>query len=117
MQKVDKYLAELPEWQQDHLSLFRRLVHEVAPNIEEDWKWNVPFFMLGGKMIFAMSAFNAHTKYNFILNGAFIDDEDGLFNNGRDSKQSRSIDLREDEEIDEDALRNLIQKAVNHALK
>lgn len=117
MQKVDKYLSELPQWQQHHLSLFRKLVHEVAPDIEEDWKWNVPFFMLGGKMLFAMSAFKAHTKYNFIHNGAFINDDDQLFNNGRDSQQSRSIDLREDDVIDEAKLKQLIKKSVDHALK
>ncbi len=117
MQKVDDYLFELPVWQQNHLALFRKLVHEVAPTIEEDWKWNVPFFMLNGKMLFAMSAFKAHTKYNFILNGAFLQDEGKLFNNGRDSKQSRSIDLREDETIDAANLKALIKESVDHALR
>ena len=117
MQKIDLYLSKLPDWQQNHLALFRKLVHEVAPDIQEDWKWNVPFFMLNGKMMFAMASFKAHTKYNFIFNGALIDDKDSLFNNGRDSKQSRSIDLREGETIDETKLKNLIQKSVDHALK
>jgi hypothetical protein len=117
MQKIDVYLSKLPDWQQNHLALFRKLVHEVIPDVEEDWKWNVPFFMLDGKMVFAMSAFKAHTKYNFIQNGALIDDKDNLFNNGRDSKQSRSIDLREDETIDEAKLKALIQKSVDRALK
>jgi hypothetical protein len=117
MQKIDAYLSKLPDWQQNHLALFRKLIHEVAPDIEEDWKWNVPFFMLDGKMLFAMSAFKAHTKYNFILNGAFLQDTDSLFNNGRDSQQSRSIDLREDEMIDEAKLKNLIKQSVDHALK
>jgi hypothetical protein len=117
MKKIDDYLAKLPEWQRNNLVTFRKLVHEVVPDIEEDWKWNVPFFMLNGKMMFAMSAFKAHTKCNFILNGALIDDKDKLFNNGRDSKQSRSIDLRENETIDEAKLKNLIKKSVDHALR
>jgi len=58
-----------------------------------------------------MSSFKAHTKYNFILNGALLDDKDELFNNGLESKKSRAIDLREDERIDETKLESLIMQA------
>jgi hypothetical protein len=112
MDNIDSYLQSLPEWQKVNLELFRRLVHQAAPNIKEDWKWNVPVFMLDGKMYFAMSAFKEHTKYNFILNGALIDDPKGLFNNGLDSKKSRGIDLREGEVIDEGDLLSLLKVAV-----
>jgi hypothetical protein len=109
MVKVDRYIASLPEWQQANLTSFSQLVHETVPDIQEEFKWNVPVFMLGGKMIFAMSAFKAHTKYNFIGNGAQLADPDKLFNNGFDSKKSRAIDLHEGESVGEQALRSLIK--------
>lgn len=62
-----------------------------------------------------MSAFKEHTKYNFIQNGALIDDSDELFNNGLESKKSRGIDLRENQAIDETKLEALIVQAVNLA--
>lgn len=112
MNKVDTYLRDLPEWKRSHLELFRRLVHETEPTITEDWKWNVPVFLFNGKMYFAMSAFKEHTKYNFMLNGALLDDPHHLFNNGFDSKKSRGIDLRESDTINEAYLRELIEESI-----
>ena len=112
MEKIESYLTSLPDWQRANLTLFRRLVHEVAPEVTEDFKWNVPVFVLGGKMAFAMSAFKAHTKYNFMKNGALLDDPDKLFNNGFDSKTSRGVDLREGETISEPKLKALIEASV-----
>jgi hypothetical protein len=114
MQKIDDYIARLPAWQRQNLVAFRTLIHEVVPDVTEDWKWNVPFFMLNGKMLFAMSGFKEHTKYNF-LSGALIDDKDKLFNNGLESKTAHAIDLREGENIDEAKLKNLIKLAAEHA--
>ena len=113
MNKIDEYLASLPSWKKKNLELLRKLVHEVEPLISEDWKWNVPVFMLNGKMYFAMSAFKEHTKYNFMINGARLEDPDKLFNNGLDSKVSRGIDLREGQTIDEAALKRLLQSSID----
>lgn len=93
--------------------MFRKLIHESYPTITEDWKWNVPVFLINGKLYFAMSAFKAHTKYNFILNGALIDDSNKLFNNGFESKKARSIDLREGQTINVAALRALIDVSMS----
>ena len=109
MKKIDTYLDSLPAWQKTNLDVFRKLIHEVEPNIVEDFKWNVPVFLVNGKTYFAMSAFKAHTKYNFMINGALIDDPKTLFNNGFDSKKSRAIDLREGQVIDETDLKALIK--------
>jgi hypothetical protein len=109
--KIDDYLASLPSWQKENLDSFRALIHQSSTSIIENWKWNVPVFLLNGKTLFAMSAFKAHTKYNFILNGALLDDSDKLFNNGFDSQKSRGVDLKENDIIDSDKLLALIQEA------
>jgi hypothetical protein len=109
---TDEYLKALPEWQHKNLLLFRALVHKASPDINEEIKWGVPVFMHNKKMAFSMGSFKAHTKYNFISNGAELSDSKGLFNNGLESKKSRSIDLREDQTIDKAALEELIKQAV-----
>lgn len=112
---TDEYLQDLPDWQQANLRLFRESVHSVSPNISEEIKWGVPVFLLNKKMLFAMASFKAHTKYNFMSNGALLNDSKGLFNNGLESKKSRSIDLSEGQTINKDDLKTLIQQAVDKA--
>lgn len=109
---TDEYLQNLPEWQQANLSLFRELVHRASPDVTEEIKWGVPVFLINKKMIFSMASFKAHTKYNFIHNGAQLDDKAGIFNNGLESKKSRSIDLNEGQTIDSAALIALISQAI-----
>jgi len=111
MDKIDAYLNSLPDWQKQNLSEFRSLIHSTVETIEEDWKWNVPVFLLNGKLMFAMSAFKAHTKYNFIGNGALLDDANKLFNNGLESLKARGIDLREGEKVDAASLRKLVEES------
>jgi len=114
MNKINEYVNSLPDWKKNNLEMFRKLIHEVDPSVVEAWKWNVPVFIIGGKTYFAMSAFKEHTKYNFMLNGALLDDPNKLFNNGLEAKKSRNIDLREGESIDESSLRMLIKSSVDH---
>lgn len=107
---TDEYLQLLPTWQQQNLILFRSIIHEVFPDITEVIKWGVPTFLQDGTMLFAMSAFKNHTKFNFIHNGAKLDDTDNLFNNGLESKKARAIDLHEHDLIDKDKLIDLVGK-------
>lgn len=113
---TDEFLASLPAWQKENLVLFRKLVHEVVPEITEEIKWGVPVFMVNGKMLFAMSNFKAHTKFNFIANGALLEDPDKLFNNGFDSKKSRGIDMHEGDTINTAHLKALITQAAEKLL-
>lgn len=108
---VDEYLSEQSGWKLDNLILFRKLVHAVNPDISEEIKWSVPVFVFNKKTVFAMSSFKTFTKYNF-FNGAELADSDKLFNNGLESKKSRSIDLSEGQIVDEDALRKIIEQAL-----
>jgi hypothetical protein len=47
--------------------------------------------------------------------GASLPDPDGLFNSGLEAKETRSIDLREGDPIDEAALQRLVRAAVELA--
>lgn len=114
MKQIDDFLGAQPDWQRQNLELFRNLIHRVEPEIKEDWKWSVPVFLAGAKLVCAMSTFKGHTKFNF-FEGAALPDPAGLFNSGLDSKKHRSINLPEGTPIDNDQLKNLIKAAVDHA--
>ncbi len=109
-QQIDQYINEQPEWQQSNLNMFRELVHEVVPDVEEQWKWSVPVFAKDGKQKVAMSSFKEHTKFNF-FGGSKLEDKNGLFNSGLDSKQHRSINLKQGEQIDTGKLKQLLEEA------
>jgi len=110
-QEIDNYLKSLPVWQRKNLETFRKLVHKVAPDVVEEWKWSVPVFLVNKKMRCAMSAFKEHTKFNF-FGGADLEDKHKLFNNGLDSKRHRSIDLNEGDRIDAEKLTDLLTEAL-----
>ena len=116
VKNTEEYLSALPDWQKKNLEIFRQAIHAAIPNIKEEIKWGVPVFICNAKMLYAMSSFKAHTKYNFIHNGALIDDPARLFNNGFDSKKSRAIDLRQGEKVDSKELKKLIERAYQNML-
>lgn len=89
----------------------RDIINAADPNLQEDWKWGTAVWTSRGNIL-ALGAFKDHLKINF-FKGASVADPRGLFNSGLDAKQSRSIDLREDDAIDEQALQDLIRSAAN----
>ena len=106
-QKIDEYIEAQSGWQKSNLVAFRELAHEAIPDIQEAWKWNVPVFLSGGKMVCAMSVFKDHTKFNF-FEGASLSDGRKVFNNGFDSKKHRSIDMGEGDTFQKEGIRTLL---------
>jgi hypothetical protein len=49
--------------------------------------------------------------------GAALDDPAGLFNSSLEGKVRRAIDIKENDELDEDALKDLVREAVALNLK
>jgi hypothetical protein len=109
-QRISNYIAELNDWRGELLGRVRRLVHEAAPAITEEWKWDTPVWSQKGNVV-AAGAFKDHLKLNF-FKGASLEDPKGLFNAGLDAKATRAIDLNEGDAIDESALKDLIRAAV-----
>ena len=69
---------------------------------------------LDKKLVCGYAAFKEHVKINF-FKGVHLPDPNGLFNNGADAKESRSIDLRKDDPLDEVAVTALVHAAVAYA--
>jgi hypothetical protein len=111
---ITNYIAELSDWRGELLARLRKLVHEAAPDLREEWKWDTPVWSQKGNVV-AIGAFKDHIKLNF-FKGASLEDPKNLFNAGLDAKATRAIDLNEDEQIDEFALKDLIRAAVAYNL-
>jgi hypothetical protein len=110
-EEIDNQIASLADWRGQRMAELRNLINEADANLKEDWKWGTPTWTHKGNVI-SLGAFKEHVKINF-FKGASLDDPQGLFNAGFDAKATRSIDLRESDPIDEEALRQLIRAAVN----
>ncbi len=91
---------------------FRQLIHEVDPQITEEWKWSTPVFSHNG-LVVALGSMSDHVKLNF-FQGAALTDVNNLFNAGLESKKTRAIDLKQNDTINEEALKALLTLAVMH---
>ena len=108
-EQIDKQIADLADWRGQRMTALRKLINEADPKLSEDWKWETPVWTAKGNVL-ALGAFKDHLKINF-FKGASLDDPRGLFNAGLDAKASRSIDLYENDTVDEQALKELIRAA------
>lgn len=109
--KIDSKINSLIGWQKDKCARIREIIHEVDSEITEDWKWETPIFSKNG-MICALGTFKDHVKINF-FKGAKLKDPKGVINNGLTSKSHRSIDFKENDVLDEAALKEMILDAVS----
>ena len=77
----------------------------------EEWKWRgVPVWSHGG-MVCTGETYKSVVKLTF-AKGASLKDPSGLFNSSLEGNARRAIDLREGDEVDEDAFKALIRAAV-----
>ena len=109
-QLIDNQIAELADWRGKILAHLRKLMHEAAPNIIEEWKWDTAVWTQNG-LVCGAGAFKDHIKINF-FKGASLKDPKGLFNAGLEAKATRAIDFNEGDTINEPALKELISAAV-----
>jgi len=111
-EQIDELIARLGDWRGEMLASLRRLIHEVDPEIVEEWKWmGAPVFSDHG-IVCVANAFKDKVKLTF-NEGASLPDPNKLFNNGLEGKQWRAIDLYEGDKVDESSLRALIQAGVD----
>jgi hypothetical protein len=108
---IDKRIADLGDWRGERLAEIRTLIHEVDPEVVEEWKWmGSPVWSHEGMYALA----NAHkdkVKLTF-HHGAQLPDPRKLFNAGLDGNKWRAIDFREGDKIDRTALTALLREAV-----
>jgi uncharacterized protein YdeI (YjbR/CyaY-like superfamily) len=88
--KVDAYIAKAQPFAQPILTHIRELAHKACPDVEEEIKWSMPFFVLRGVILGHMAAFKQHCaiglwgpEMNAILNAAGLHSEDGMGSLGK----------------------------------
>jgi hypothetical protein len=110
-QLIDKRIQELGDWRGETLARIRALIKEADPEVVEEWKWRgTPVWEHDG-IICTGETYKSVVKMTF-AKGASLDDPSGLFNSSLEGNTRRAIDIHEDDEIDEDALEDLIRAAV-----
>jgi hypothetical protein len=110
-QLIDERIKALGDWRGEMLSRLRALIKEAEPDVVEDWKWRgVPVWYRHG-MICTGETYKSVVKMTF-AKGAALEDPSGLFNSSLEGNVRRAIDFRENEEINETALKALIREAV-----
>ncbi len=108
---IDERIKELGDWRGKTLAKVREIVHEADPEIVEEWKWRgTPVWSHGG-IVCTGETYKSVVKMTF-ARGAALKDPSGLFNSSLDGNVRRAIDVRENEEVDEAALKDLIRAAV-----
>ena len=108
---IDGKIKELDDWRGKTLSRVRALIKEADPEVIEEWKWGgVPVWSDDG-MICTGETYKKVVKLTF-AKGASLTDPARLFNSSLEGNTRRAIDIREGEEIDEEALKALVSAAV-----
>ena len=114
--QIDARIAELGDWRGETLSRVRELIKEADPEVVEEWKWakatspGTPVWSHDGG-ICTGETYKSVVKLTF-FKGASLNDPSGLFNSSLEGKVRRAIDIKEDDEIDAEALKKLVREAV-----
>jgi hypothetical protein len=118
---IDKRIRELADWRGKALSKVRGIIKDADPEIVEEWKWvkptnpGTPVWSHNGGICTGES-YKTVVKLTF-FKGAALNDPSGLFNSSLDGKVRRAIDIKENEKINQAALKKLIREAVALNLK
>ncbi|MDB5620482.1 DUF1801 domain-containing protein [Tardiphaga sp.] len=107
---IDARIKELDDWRGKTLAHVRALIKQAVPEVVEQWKWRgVPVWEHDG-IICTGETYKSAVKLTF-ANGASLADPSRLFNASLEGNTRRAIDLHEDDELDEEAFKTLIQAA------
>ena len=108
---IDARIKEYPDWRGKTLARIRAVIKAVDPDVVEEWKWRgVPVWSHDG-ILCTGEVYKAVVKMTF-ARGASLKDPAGLFNSSLDGNTRRAIDIREDDTINEKALKALIREAI-----
>ena len=114
--QIDDRIKELGDWRGKTLSKVRAIIKDADPDVVEEWKWakatspGTPVWSHDGGICTGETYKNV-VKLTF-FKGASLSDPSGLFNSSLEGKVRRAIDIKQDDKIDERALKNLIREAV-----
>lgn len=112
---VYKKIASLPDWRGALLTRIRRLMREAVPDVVEEVKWRKPSNPLGvptwsrAGIICTGESYKDKVKLTF-PKGSSLSDPHGLFNASLTGVR-RALDIREEDEVNEAVLQDLLRDA------
>jgi uncharacterized protein YdeI (YjbR/CyaY-like superfamily) len=98
--RVDAYIAKAAPFAQPVLAQVRDRVRAVVPDVEETLKWGAPSFVLDGRILLMMAAFEAHAALNFWRGQELRGEQANADAMGQFGKLTAVSDLPPDEELD-----------------
>ena len=108
---IDARIRDLGDWRGERLAHVRGLIRQADPDVVEEWKWRgVPVWAHAG-LICTGETYKSVVKLTF-AKGASLADPSGLFNSSLEGNTRRAIDLREGEDLNEEAFKALVVAAV-----
>jgi len=117
-QEIDARITALGGWRGEALARVRALIKAADPDVVEEIKWRKPSNAMSGVptwshagIICTGETYKDKVKLTF-ARGAALDDASGLFNASLDGNTRRAIDLREGDQLDDQAFTALIREAV-----
>jgi hypothetical protein len=114
--QIDERIEELGDWRGKTLGKVRTIIKQADPEVVEEWKWakatspGTPVWSHDGGICTGETYKNV-VKLTF-FKGASLEDPSGLFNSSLEGNVRRAIDIKETDQIDEGALKNLVREAV-----
>ena len=115
---TDSYsTTSLSDWRVEMLARVRSLIQQAAPEVVEEVKWRKPTKPAGvpvwshNGIICTGETYKNAVKLTF-MKGASLPDPSGLFNSSLEGNTRRAIDLHQGDQINENALKDLIKAAV-----
>lgn len=118
---IDERISSLGDWRGKTLGKVREIIKQADPDVVEEWKWVKPTnpgtpVWSHGSDICTGETYKNVVKLTF-FKGAELNDPSGLFNSSLNGKVRRAIDIKEDDKLDEGALKDLVREAVALNLK
>ncbi len=111
VERIDQYILDAGGWKGAMLAEIRELIHEVDPDVIEEWKWmGTPVWSHEG-MYANANAFKDKVKLTLHY-GAKLSDPDNLLNSSLNGNQRRAIDWFEGDKIERRALKALLREAI-----
>ncbi len=115
---IDARIKELGGWRGKTLARVRAIIKDADPGIVEEVKWRKPSNSMRGVpvwehdgIICTGETYKSAVKLTF-AHGASLPDPSRLFNASLEGNMRRAIDIHENDQIDEKALKALIRAAV-----
>ena len=108
---IDKAIADHPDWRGQTMAEIRRIIRKTVPDVTEEWKWmGTPTWSHNG-ILCICNAFKEMVKVTFI-NGAKLEDVDGVFNAELGGNKWRAIKLFQGDKVNARGLTKLVLAAV-----